>query len=77
MYFLKSNIRTTEEDHFQDVRLLSFSYNNVKWNPGDVLNLKPWNSDEVVDELFNIFAEQKLKFNRNTFVEIKQNDEGS
>ncbi|XP_055848623.1 NADPH-dependent diflavin oxidoreductase 1 [Episyrphus balteatus] len=70
------NVRTTSEDHFQDVRLIKLKFPpNSTWNPGDVLQVRPCNSDEKVDELFEILGEHNLPFNKNTVVELKQNHE--
>lgn len=49
---VKRNERVTAEDHWQDVRHLSFSLpESVEWEPGDTLSLSPKNFPEDV-ELF-------------------------
>ncbi|CAK1594712.1 unnamed protein product [Parnassius mnemosyne] len=57
------NIRTTEETHFQDVRLITLkTIEDAKLNykPGDVLNIRPRNSKEDVDDLFGIFKSHNI-----------------
>ncbi|KAG5678793.1 hypothetical protein PVAND_008428 [Polypedilum vanderplanki] len=56
-----SNERTTSADHFQDVRLISFNC-ELKWEIGDVAYVRPQNSKEAVDRLFEIFKEHNLDF---------------
>lgn len=74
--FFQANERTTADQHFQDVRLISLSCDNVDWQPGDVLVVRPQNSDEQVDELFTIFDEHQLDFNASTLIQLKQYDSG-
>lgn len=69
-------MRTTAEDHFQDVRLLSFDAEKLSWNPGDVVTIRPQNSDAQVEELFELFAEHKFPFNEETVVRIEEIDAG-
>ncbi|XP_055908983.1 NADPH-dependent diflavin oxidoreductase 1 isoform X2 [Eupeodes corollae] len=71
------NVRTTSKDHFQDVRLIKLKYSskNLTWNPGDIIQVRPCNSDEKVNELFDILDEHNLGFDRNTLVEFKENHE--
>jgi sulfite reductase alpha subunit-like flavoprotein len=57
----QSNDRTTSDDHFQDVRLVSFQC-DLKWEIGDVAYVRPKNSEEAVDKLFEIFKEYDLDF---------------
>nr|XP_026489576.1 NADPH-dependent diflavin oxidoreductase 1 [Vanessa tameamea] len=57
-YFeLEENKRTTDETHFQDVRLIILKTTNdrIEYNPGDVFNIRPRNCKEDVDDLFDIF----------------------
>ncbi|XP_026754063.1 NADPH-dependent diflavin oxidoreductase 1 [Galleria mellonella] len=57
LFELESNVRTTDESHFQDVRLMTFKTVNsvLNYKPGDVFNIRPRNRKEDIDELFNIF----------------------
>lgn len=76
LLFQQKNTRTTSENHFQDVRLISFSCNDITWTPGDVLVLRPQNSPEQVNELFMLLAEHGFDFNADTIVTIKEFDSG-
>lgn len=62
VFNLQENKRTTSEEHFQDVRLISFKCNNLKWNVGDVAYIRPRNSLDNVDRLFDVFKEHNLNF---------------
>ncbi|XP_031633473.1 NADPH-dependent diflavin oxidoreductase 1 [Contarinia nasturtii] len=68
------NRRTTAEEHFQDVRLISFKSDLLNWQPGDVLVVRPNNSDEQVDELFDIFNEHNFEFGADTIVQLHEID---
>lgn len=70
------NVRTTAEDHFQDVRLLSFCRCNLNWKSGDVAYIRPRNSAESVDRLFEIFNEHNLDIKPNDSVQLQQIDKG-
>lgn len=73
---MQENERTTSVDHFQDVRLISMSCENVRWQPGDVLVVRPQNSDDQVDALFSIFDEHNFEFNASTMVQLREFDSG-
>jgi len=51
------NERITADDHWQDVRKISFdiSGSNIRYDPGDVLMIRPCNSDKSVDTFFELF----------------------
>ncbi|XP_055323259.1 NADPH-dependent diflavin oxidoreductase 1 [Sitodiplosis mosellana] len=68
------NKRTTADHHFQDVRLISFNSDNLHWQPGDVLVVRPQNSDAQVDELFEIFKEYDFDFGPNTIIKLSEID---
>lgn len=73
---MQSNVRTSSNTHFQDVRLISFDPKHSHWNPGDILMLRPRNSAEKVNELFNIFREHNLAIYPETVVTINAFDSG-
>ncbi|XP_072933839.1 NADPH-dependent diflavin oxidoreductase 1 [Epargyreus clarus] len=55
---LEKNERTTDESHFQDVRLMTFktiSEEKIDYSPGDIFNIRPRNSKEDIENLFSIF----------------------
>lgn len=70
------NKRTTAENHFQDVRLISFTNHNISWNPGDVLVVRPENSNEQVADLFDIFQEHNFDFSAKTIINLTAIDSG-
>lgn len=70
------NKRTTAENHFQDVRLISFANHNLSWNPGDVLVVRPENSNEQVEDLFDIFQEHNFDFSAKTIINLTAIDSG-
>lgn len=73
---IQDNMRTTAEHHFQDVRLISFKSDHVHWRPGDVLVVRPKNSVEQVNELFDIFQEHGFELSADTAVQLREIDKG-
>lgn len=71
---VEENKRTTAEDHFQDVRFITFAKKSVDWNPGDVVYVRPHNSYEDVERLFELFQEHNLGLNKDTVVLVKEID---
>ncbi|KAM8709221.1 hypothetical protein ACLKA7_016089 [Drosophila subpalustris] len=73
IFQLTANVRTTAEDHFQDVQFLKFCGKNcemIAWQPGDVLDVQPQNSSENIQEFFDLLKEHNLEFNASTVVEV-------
>lgn len=68
------NIRTTTEDHFQDVRLIKIQENDVIYNPGDVIYIRPKNSAEQVKHFFDILYEHNIKLFPNTIIKVSENE---
>lgn len=73
----QSNVRTTSYDHFQDVRLISFDSKHIEWSAGDVLVVRPINSAEKVNDLFDLFSEHNLQLFPETLVQCQQLDPGN
>ncbi|XP_062536018.1 NADPH-dependent diflavin oxidoreductase 1 [Armigeres subalbatus] len=71
---VEENIRTTSENHFQDVRFITFTKKNVSWKPGDVVYVRPHNSNEDVDKLFDLFEEHKLGLSKDAVISVKEID---
>uniref|UniRef100_A0A2M4CSH7 NADPH-dependent diflavin oxidoreductase 1 n=1 Tax=Anopheles darlingi TaxID=43151 RepID=A0A2M4CSH7_ANODA len=72
---VRENRRTTAPDHFQDVRLITFERNpSVGWSPGDVLYVRPRNSPDNLDRLFELFQEHGINLQRDTVIEVKAID---
>lgn len=69
---LKDIHRTTAENHFQDVRFLKLASqaSQISWEPGDVIDVQPQNSDEAVKSFFDLIREHQLDFNEDTVVEV-------
>ncbi|KAK7865468.1 hypothetical protein R5R35_002345 [Gryllus longicercus] len=68
---VKKNIRTTAESHFQDVRLLQFSNSKLIYEPGDVLYVRPQNSESSVTMFFDIVSENpKAKLNPYSLISV-------
>ncbi|XP_059045606.1 NADPH-dependent diflavin oxidoreductase 1 [Achroia grisella] len=67
LFELESNVRTTDESHFQDVRLMTFNTvgSTLNYAPGDVFCIRPRNSKEDIDDLFNIFKSHGIDLQPN------------
>ncbi|KAI6247973.1 NADPH-dependent diflavin oxidoreductase 1 [Erysiphe necator] len=58
---LKSNVRMTPEDHFQDVRELIFTIeDSIPYEPGDSIIIYPKNNPDAVGRLINIMGWQTI-----------------
>ena len=64
-----SNERVTPEDHFQETRLIKLQSNGLKHNPGDVIAIKPENSDKHVSDLLNL-----MNLDANQIVKVALNE---
>ncbi|XP_046844340.1 NADPH-dependent diflavin oxidoreductase 1-like isoform X2 [Xenia sp. Carnegie-2017] len=66
------NKRVTTNDHFQDVRLITFDITSsgMSYSPGDVLMIQPRNLREVADDFINY-----LGLNSNNEIFLSQNYE--
>lgn len=73
---LLTNERTTDEDHFQDVRLLSFDAKKLSWSPGDILNVRPQNRQTMVDDFFALMEELQVPIYPETMVRITKKSDG-
>lgn len=71
---LMENIRTTTKDHFQDVRLIKFYTDNVKYAPGDVLYVRPKNSAKQVDNFFDLLKEHGIKLHRTSVIRVTEKE---
>lgn len=58
------------------MRLISFKSDHLNWRPGDVLVVRPKNSDEQINELFDIFQEHGFDFGPETIVKLSEIDMG-
>ncbi|KAH8394999.1 hypothetical protein KR215_004029 [Drosophila sulfurigaster] len=73
LFKLIENMRTTAADHFQDVHLLrlqGIGSETTTWQPGDVLDVQPQNSAQIVQEFFDLLQEHQLPFDANTWIKV-------
>ncbi|XP_011702761.1 PREDICTED: NADPH-dependent diflavin oxidoreductase 1 [Wasmannia auropunctata] len=68
------NIKTTSEDHFQDVRLIKIQADNIKYGPGDVVYIRPKNTAEQVKRFFDILHEHNIKLFPDTIIQITEKE---
>lgn len=72
---ISDNVRITSKDHFQDVRLITIQLPyNIKYDPGDIIYIRPRNSMEQVRRFFNIFHKHNLQLFPETLVEVKKRE---
>ncbi|KYN34593.1 NADPH-dependent diflavin oxidoreductase 1 [Trachymyrmex septentrionalis] len=68
------NIRTTSQDHFQDVRLITIEANNINYDPGDVIYIRPKNTAEQVKRFFDILHEHDIKLFPDTIIQVSEKE---
>ncbi|XP_036141862.1 NADPH-dependent diflavin oxidoreductase 1-like [Monomorium pharaonis] len=68
------NIRTTSKDHFQDVRLIAIQVDNIKYNPGDVIYIRPKNTVGQVKRFFDILHEHDIKLFPDTMIQVSKKE---
>ncbi|CAI2170561.1 4830_t:CDS:10 [Funneliformis geosporum] len=73
--YLTKNERVTSHEHFQDVRHMEFNINDsdFKYDPGDVLVVRPKNLSEEVDEFIKMMDWEEIA--DNAFVLVPNDDE--
>ncbi|XP_011263626.2 NADPH-dependent diflavin oxidoreductase 1 [Camponotus floridanus] len=70
-----NNVRTTSIDHFQEVRLITIELpHKIKYDPGDIIYVRPKNSIEQVRRFFNILYGHNIQLFPNTMVEVKKKE---
>lgn len=70
---ISDNVRITSKDHFQDVRLITIQLPyNIKYDPGDIIYIRPKNSMEQVRRFFNIFHKHNMQLFPETLVAVKK-----
>lgn len=57
---VSNNVRITDKNHFQDVRLITFVPDNesIQYSPGSVAYIRPTNQQSSVEKLISIIGEQ-------------------
>ncbi|KAK0099209.1 hypothetical protein PV326_000046 [Microctonus aethiopoides] len=68
------NIRTTAEDHFQDVRLIKFHIENINYKPGDLLYVRPRNSPKQIQNFFDLLKEHDIPLYPETIISITEKE---
>ena len=68
------NIRTTAEDHFQDVRLIKLNTPNIEYFPGDVLYLRPKNCEEHVQKFFKVLNDNNVNLDPDLSVRVTEKE---
>lgn len=68
------NSRTSSVDHFQDVRLIKFYVENVDYNPGDVVYVRPKNSVDKVNRFFDVLKENGVSLRRDTIISVNNSE---
>lgn len=80
---LTKNERVTSEDHWQNTRLLEFDCsdlnnpNLMRYEPGDVLMLRPSNFQQNIQKFYEIFAHLNLESMKNNEIDIRLNFDGN
>lgn len=68
------NVRTTAENHFQDVRLIKFQARESNYTPGDALYLRPKNSMKQVKKFFAVLNDNGVQVHPNTIVRVSERE---
>lgn len=71
---ITENKRVTTEDHFQDVRLITIQADNIKYEPGDVVYVRPKNSVGQVKRFFDILHEHSIKLFPDTQIQVSEKE---
>lgn len=68
------NIRTTAQDHFQDVRLIKFRSDNINYQPGDIVYVRPKNSQKQIEKFFNILNDNNVQLNPDMLIQVTEKE---
>ncbi|CAD6241877.1 GSCOCT00009352001.2-RA-CDS [Cotesia congregata] len=71
------NIKLTAQDHYQDVRLIKLLFNNdnnIDYEPGDVIYLRPENSLQQIDNFFELLKQHNIPINKNTIIKLNKKE---
>ncbi|CAK9811444.1 NADPH-dependent diflavin oxidoreductase 1 [Anthophora plagiata] len=68
------NTRTTVEDHFQDVRLIKFRSDNINYQPGDIVYVRPKNSKEQVERFFDILNDNNVQLHKDMLIQVSEKE---
>lgn len=72
---VKSNVRVTSSDHFQDVRVMSLAIDNTRlsYKLNDVCVIFPNNNDEDVETFLSMFTDDAYNFDRKFGLQLNSN----
>ncbi|XP_074094792.1 NADPH-dependent diflavin oxidoreductase 1-like isoform X2 [Cotesia typhae] len=69
------NIKLTAQDHYQNVRLIKLLFNNnIDYEPGDVIYLRPENSLQQIDNFFKLLKQHNIPIDRNTIIKLNKKE---
>ncbi|KAH0541210.1 hypothetical protein KQX54_021281 [Cotesia glomerata] len=69
------NIKLTAQDHYQDVRLIKLLFNNnIDYEPGDIIYLRPENSSQQIDNFFELLKQHNIPINKNTIIKLNKKE---
>ncbi|XP_033220505.1 NADPH-dependent diflavin oxidoreductase 1 [Belonocnema kinseyi] len=68
------NRRTTADDHFQDVRLIKLKTPGVEYTPGDVLYIRPKNSEEQVRKFFKVLNDNDVNLDPDAIIRVSEKE---
>ncbi|XP_076162157.1 NADPH-dependent diflavin oxidoreductase 1-like [Ptiloglossa arizonensis] len=71
---LIENIRTTTQDHFQDVRLIKLKSNNINYQPGDIVYVRPKNSKKQIENFFSVLNTNNVQLNPNMKIQVSEKE---
>lgn len=66
------NVRTTDENHFQDVRLIKLKTKGEAYRPGDVVVLRPRNLHEQIKDFQNILSSNGVNIPPETVFKLSE-----
>ena len=68
------NERTTADGHFQDVRLIKLKLDDVSYQPGDVVYLRPKNCRKQVEKFFSVLNRNNVRLRPDMVIEISERE---
>ncbi|XP_017790394.1 PREDICTED: NADPH-dependent diflavin oxidoreductase 1, partial [Habropoda laboriosa] len=71
---ITENTRTTMKDHFQDVRLIKFKSDNINYQPGDIVYVRPKNSKKQVERFFDILNDNNVQLHPDMLIQVSEKE---
>nr|KAF7434072.1 hypothetical protein H0235_002263 [Vespula pensylvanica] len=66
------NTRTTAEDHFQDVRLIKIQREDIIYEPGDIIYVRPKNSLKQIEKFFNVLNDNNVLLYPDMIIQVSE-----